>query len=246
MNSIKLSDNDNRNYLASAFFAAIIITICSTFFTGFIPYEAFALWKTKGAPVDWISAGLPIFIWGGGLSAIHAAVTRNDIQVNNDAEKHFVMGALLSILAGVVEEICFRWLIFLSGIALFKISNFLIFDWLFGFGLAKALTVNIFAPMANFATLGYLGDLLTNPTKWSIAASMLAANAFFRDGHKYQGWIGYINSWFMGMFFFWLMFKFGIPSAILVHFLYDFLIDIICYIDRVIERTTYSRSRQIG
>ena len=53
---------------------------------------------------------------------------------------------------------------------------------------------------------------------------MLYTNAFFRDGHRYQGPIGVLNSWFAGMFLFWIMFTYGLPAAILVHFMYDFLI----------------------
>ena len=42
----------------------------------------------------------------------------------------------------------------------------------------------------------------------------------------------------------WLVFNYGLMSAIIVHFLYDLFIFIIEYIDRVIERRIYLRKRR--
>lgn len=45
-----------------------------------------------------------------------------------------------------------------------------------------------------------------------------------RNGHAYQGWFGTINSWFLGLYFFYIMLTHGLLAAIVVHFTYDFII----------------------
>ena len=57
---------------------------------------------------------------------------------------------------------------------------------------------------------------------WGIGAGMLAANAFFRDGHKYQGNFGMVNSWFIGMYMFHILFTYGLPECMFAHFAYNF------------------------
>lgn len=52
----------------------------------------------------------------------------------------------------------------------------------------------------------------------------MSASVSFRDQHEYLGWFGWINSWFMGMVFFWLLFNYGLFTAIAAHALYDMII----------------------
>ncbi len=98
--------------------------------------------------------------------------------------------------------------------------------------------------MANWASLHYLQEYFSHATGWAIGAAMLAANAKFRDGHKYQGMLGWINSWFMGLYFFWLMFNYGLPAAIVVHIVYD----IVCFAWHaiIIFLTNRIRGRQVN
>jgi hypothetical protein len=55
-------------------------------------------------------------------------------------------------------------------------------------------------------------------------AALLSSNGRFRDGHLYQGTIGWIDAWFCGMILFYIMFKWGLFAAIIVHFFYDFFL----------------------
>ena len=66
--------------------------------------------------------------------------------------------------------------------------------------------------------------MLFHPSSWAVGAAVISANAFFRDGHKYQGILGVLNSWFAGMFFFWMMFAHGLWAAMVVHFTYDVVV----------------------
>ncbi|MDA2922963.1 hypothetical protein MYX07_06900, partial [Patescibacteria group bacterium AH-259-L07] len=139
------------------------------------------------------------------------------------------------ICAGVLEEIKFRWLSFFLGIIGAKITNFLFFGFL-GLGIPKWFFLHIAGPVVNFVTLGKMSWLLFHPAGWFVGAAALAANAKFRDIHKYLGIFGYFNSWFIGFVMFWLMFEYGLVTAIIVHFLYDFLIHAVRYLDRIFER----------
>ncbi len=230
------SRKSGRNYVVSALWGAITIAIVGRLWPSMIPYGAFDFWPMKGSVGDWLSSAWPAFVWGGGVTAIVAFATRNKREVNRNAESLLVGGALISVWAGVVEEICFRWLIFLSSIFWVQVVNFVFLGFM-GWGIPEHLFLWIFRPLADFTTLHGLHDVLYSPHGWAVGCAMLGANGLFRDGHKYQGPFGVVNSWFMGMFFFWIMFRYGLPAAILIHFLYDLLIFVIRYVDAAIERS---------
>ncbi len=224
-----------RNYLVSAFFAAIVIALVKWLSPNTIPFGAFEFWKPRGSITDWLVAAWPAFAWAAGVTVIFALIKTNHPNQNKYAEAHLLAGGLLSVWAGVVEEICFRWLIFLSTILWMKVINFILLGFM-GWGIPEHLFIWIFRPVADFVTLHGLHAQLYHPTGWAVGGALLATNALFRDGHKYLGWIGWINSWFIGMFLFWIMFRFGLPAAILVHFLYDLIIDLIRYAKGVLGR----------
>ena len=144
-------------------------------------------------------------------------------------------GLATSLIAGIGEEISFRWLFFMDNIIGCTIANFFLLGFI-GCGIPEFFHMYVAGPIANFTTFGALEPWIYHVSGWAVGASVLATNAFFRDGHKYQGPFGIINSWFGGMYLFWVMFRFGLPAAILVHFLYDFLIFLVLYVDAVIER----------
>ena len=184
--------------------------------------------------IRWYAAW-PLFAWGTGISLICVLYTKNDRRMNRNAEDILVDGTIISVIAGVVEEITFRWLFFLGNIVSLKITNFLFFGF-FGFGIPEWTHLHILGPIVDIITLHGLTPYLFHHTGWAVGAAMIATNSFFRDGHKYQGVFGWTNSWFGGMFFFYLMFTYGLLAAIAVHFLYDFLIFLVRYIDAAIER----------
>lgn len=99
----------------------------------------------------------------------------------------------------------------------------------------------IAGPLASMVTLGKMSNILFHPSGWAVGSALLSSNGFFRDGHKYLGLFGWINSWFIGMFMFWLLFEYGIVACIVVHFLYDFFIEVVRYMDKVIERALTRR-----
>lgn len=219
-----MSDQDKgeSNFISNATWAFILIGLLVFFWPSLIaPFSFFEFWTIKGSLWDAVKNAWPIYLWGTSVTAFGLLLTGSKGRAN--AVKVFIDGTTRSIAAGVLEEISFRWLIFFSGIVMIPV-----FDWLFlgfmGFHWIKWIYGVVLCPMANFFTLGYLEHYLLNGYGWAVAAAIICANGNFRDAHKYLGRLGYVNSWFLGMYFFWVLFTYGIVAAIIVHFLYDFFI----------------------
>lgn len=224
-----------RHFLNKILSSVVILQIIMWIWPWAVPFRFFEFWNIRGTIGEWLYAAWPIFAWGTGVSIVAALCTRNDRLTNRHAEEIIAEGTAISIFAGVVEEVTFRWLFFLDNIVMVKVANFLFFGFL-GFGLSSWLHLHVFGLIANWITFGNLESYIFHSTGWAVGAAMLTTNSFFRDGHKYLGPFGLINSWFLGMFLFWMMFRYGLLAAIMVHFLYDFLIFAIRYLDAVVER----------
>jgi len=210
--------------------AAIMILIVHTWWPELLPWHVFGVWTSRGTVSEWCKSVWPIFAWGGTLAFLGAFwhyATRGNYNRIFDAEDSvgsmFVQGTIVSVLAGIFEEIYFRWIAFYGVIGGLVFGNFLFFKWA-GFGIAEWFHMHAWGPLANWTTGEHLHGYLFHPAGWQVGAAMLTANAFFRDGHKYQGILGVINSWFIGMALFWVMFTYGLPAAIFVHFAYDMLV----------------------
>lgn len=284
-NRIRLSTSDvdkekksERNFLVSAIGASLIIWIVNTWWPGTLPFETFGqpFWDRDTSVTEAIGAVWFIFVWGIGINFViqlgqnlngDSGITRF-LRRDREPSSGAILagGTIISFLAGTLEELCFRWLLFLGGIVSVLIAN-----WLWGgilgcilFGLialalcaalfkaneflgALGLVVSIVGgiilianggfmdpvawlydvlakPLADLTTFGYLHEQIYHPHSWAVGAGLLSANAFFRDGHKYQGLFGVINAWFGGMIFFWVLFHYGLVACMVVHFLYDFAI----------------------
>lgn len=229
-----------EHFLQTAFGCFIVSAVLLYIWPGLLPFGLFDLWKTKGTWQEWLYTSWPVFAWGGGMTALVSMLTSNPPEENEEAEENLAKGFVISVMAGVFEEIAFRWTIFCSSCIGVQIVNFILFGFM-GWGWVECLQEYLLGPVANFFTLGLLGTYLLSASTWYVGAGMLVANAKFRDGHKYLGFVGYLNSWFIGMFFFYLMFRYGLPAAILVHFLYDALIFFVRYVDQCVERARAQR-----
>jgi hypothetical protein len=226
-------EKSGKNYIASALFAAIVVIPLTMWIApDLIPWSYFGAWDGHGTgPVEWLMAGWPIFAWGFGFTLLVSIIkkVRGDTLSGRLFDDLGTRGEMLwegtkaSLIAGITEEIAFRWLIYYGAFAGITIINFLFFGWA-GFGLPELFHNYVWGPLANWTTFGYLEQWILNPNAWIVGAAMLYANAFFRDGHKYQGLFGMINSWFIGMFLFYIMFTYGLLAAIVIHFVYDWLI----------------------
>ncbi|MBI2633155.1 MAG: hypothetical protein HYW78_02070 [Parcubacteria group bacterium] len=229
-----------KNLTKIASINLICIIIISYLFPKFLPFTVFELWNAQGTVIEWLIVAWPIFAWGVGVTACVSFLTKNNYIENIQAEKIFGKNIIISFLAGVFEEISFRWIFFLGALVGVQVINFLFFGFL-GFGLTEWLYIHVFGPIANFLTFGKIEFILFHKSGWMVGAALLSTNAKFRNGHISLGPIGYINSWFLGMFWFWMTFKYGLLASIITHFVYDFLIFCIQYIDSVFERFAMKR-----
>jgi len=222
-------ESESKNWYLTGGVSFVFLIIVTHFWPHVIPFGLFQFWKNNNIYAG-VNASWPIFLWGTSVTAIYAIFTLNSRETNGDAEKILWGGFIISAIVGVFEEIIFRWILFLTAIIGVKISNFILC------GLIKWLHLNFFGVIINFITLKKMSWLIFG-MGWSVGAAALVANAKFRGEHAYLGVFGYFNSWFIGFFLFWIMFKYGIITAITVHFLYDMLIFIVRYVDAAIERS---------
>ena len=241
------SEEQSLTPLQQLVITAVVMTVWALFSAGYyafvtkfwpwvVPYGFWDLWQTHGTIADWLTAGIPMFIWAIVLNGLILFNTKNKPEQNRHAEGGLVFGIIRSVWAGVSEEILFRWLIFMGAFAAIACCNFLFFGGWLHFGVAEFLQVHLTGPVADFCSTGYMHQYLNNTENWMLGAAIISANIKFRDGHKYQGLLGLINSWYAGLFLFYIMFNFGVPAAILVHAVYDILCYTVAYLDCIIER----------
>ena len=157
-----------------------------------------------------------IFAWAIVGTLIISAIERPVSSLARSVQ--LIKGWWLSINAGVFEELIYRWLVFFSAMIVLPFFNFITF------GLTKWLYMHALVPLANWATFHALAPQLHSNVSWTVGAAIVSASADFRDAHSYQGVFGKVNAWFGGMLLFWLMFHYGLMTAIVAHVLYDGII----------------------
>ena len=158
-----------------------------------------------------------IFLWGAGLQLIiqlFRIVRRRPKEAN--LRQLLGHGAWISLNAGVFEEIIFRYYAYVSSVILLVYANIL------SGGLLEQIA-GLLMPVANVLTLGLLSSEF-NPTNWSVGLAIIIGSIFFRDAHRHYGKLAKANVWFIGMVMFWLVFNYGLITAIIAHVLYDFAI----------------------
>ena len=216
-------NKSSSGFLGNAVFGFVVIGALVFFWPSLIaPFGFFEFWIVKGSLWETIKNAWPLYLWGIGATAVLDIFRRNSLNEKSPVEIIFG-GTIISALAGFFEEIGFRWLIFFSAIVTIPVMDWLLLGFV-GLHWIKWVYVVVLCPVANFFTFGYLEHYLLNGYGWAVAAAIISTNGKFRDGHQYLGFLGYVNSWFLGMYFFWVVFNHGIIAAIIIHFLYDLFI----------------------
>jgi hypothetical protein len=181
-----------------------------------IPIGFWDVWTVKGSMFEGLATVWFIFAWAIIINMLFyvKCIIRKDYR---DAEPHkiFFGGIILSFFVGIFEEISYRWFRFF--LAMFGLALLNACTW----NIIKDLYVMFFMPLANWLTFGLLSPQMTNTNAWVLGAAIIMANGRFMEDHKYLGWLGYLNSWFIGMIFFFLMLNYGLLTAIVAHILYD-------------------------
>lgn len=90
----------------------------------------------------------------------------------------------------------------------------------------------VLIPIANWTTFGMMESILTDRSTPLFLFGIFAANTAFRNGHKYLGPIGFVNSWYVGMVMVYATLTYGILTAIVLHAIYDIIIAVLKYVMR--------------
>ncbi|MFI5844619.1 hypothetical protein ACIA8K_33465 [Catenuloplanes sp. NPDC051500] len=158
----------------------------------------------------------PLFAWAAAF-ALFAVVMAARVEYGPPPPPGmmFGRGMWLSLNAGLFEELLFRCILFIIMPPVLTALNTITF------GLIQWLYQTLLIPLADFATLGLLEPHLTGASSWLLAAALLTVNGRFRNSHSYLGWLGWVNSWYVGMTMFYLTFGHGLLAAMVAHALYD-------------------------
>ncbi len=83
--------------------------------------------------------------------------------------------------------------------------------------------LQIMMPVINFISFDSYAVIFNNPESYQplFVMGAILANARFRDGHKYQGWFGYMDSWIVGFVFLYAMLIHGLITAIVLHCIWN-------------------------
>lgn len=225
-------------YVGGVLVGVVLLVVIQAIWPDWHPLEFADVWHGRlgrSTPwYQWFPYGLPLLLWG-----LVAKVSIQGLVVRSlgweklaalDPKDILKEGVQSSVKAGLFEELAYRWLIFFSAVPILYAANFACFEFLSHWGLVERdfacvewLYTKILCPVANFATAGKLGFWLQNDN-WLIGAAVVSTSVQFKNGHKYQGFLGMTNSWFLGIYFTWFTLNFGILSAILFHMLYNMVI----------------------
>lgn len=85
---------------------------------------------------------------------------------------------------------------------------------------------NLIMPVINTLSFGAFTPIFNNQELHHpmVVMGAILANNWFRDGHKYQGWVGWLDSWMMGFVLIFACFTYGLLTAIVIHGLWNSLV----------------------
>ncbi len=194
-----------------------------------LPYEWGDVWFWEGSLGEMFRTLWPLFALGFGLNLVMMSLTTNPPGI--DASELPVKGFFVSLQAGILEEIVFRWIWLYAMMALVWVI-----DAVFGGAISRMLTTyEIYNRWIAFLLQDNV-DVWTKPGAWTVGMAVLLSNWKFQEGHLYQGPMGFVFSGIGGIVFFRAMFSFGLPLAMLAHVLFDIMVFLMVTADVIIEQ----------
>ncbi len=217
-NPFDLSFFDITKFYVVGMASISVMYLILTFFWGDMVLLEFSDIQGRGSSIGaGLSAVWFIFVWGALATLTNGWFTRRQRRTHEPLEV-LVKGWWISLHAGFFEELMYRWLTFFMAMITLPFINWCTF------GLLKWSYVTILVPFANWATFGALEPQLLGHTNWVFGAAIASTSLSFQAAHKGHGLIGWINSWFIGLVMFYLVFNFGIVTAIIAHVVYDMVV----------------------
>jgi hypothetical protein len=211
-------------YLVGFGLTLLAFGVLNLFGGEYVVFSFSDLWSTdKGIGEGLVDVWF-IFAWAIAVPLITGIILRNEPQTYSSGQ-YLGTGTWVSLHAGIFEELSYRWLRFSIALILLPFMNWILFGFMDGqMGLLRWTYESFFIPLANFTTLGALENYLYHPASWVIGAAIISANGKFQEAHEQNGWFNRINAWFIGMIMFYLMFNYGLLTAIIAHVVYDMMI----------------------
>jgi len=233
----------------------MMVVLVNNIWPGFFEYSYFG---------ELPSGETLMLFWPLGLWCLTLIVLAdNDLVSSRYDEKLLFTGLITGNLAGIWEEIGFRylyicfamlWLTFFNwilgtgfmwalvalmilatlgvffddkhspGAAIFPLLGAVFFLWVSSFAdplfwLYESITM----PIINWLSFGSFETIFNDTEQFPTLLVMggILANFWFRDGHKYQGWFGYLDSWLVGFVLLYAMFTYGLLTAIALHCMWN-------------------------
>ncbi|OGG08993.1 hypothetical protein A2154_01820 [Candidatus Gottesmanbacteria bacterium RBG_16_43_7] len=206
-----------------------IIAVVRWLWPQVIPFHLFEFWAFKGPYDQLILMALGLLAVGFVINLPKLILTLNHPQMSQQAETVFKFGFLISLRAGILEELVFRWLLFYSWMWILYLLNRIIFS------APELVYTHYFADILNATTARQLAPFFLSMA-WNVGAAIGVSNGKFRDGHLYQGKTGVAIAYLVGFFFFYIMFHHGLVAAMIIHAVYDMFIFGLLYMDMAAER----------
>lgn len=164
----------------------------------------------------------------------------------------FIFTGILTI---IISNFCFKWALLILAILAVVLCIIFILNSDGGHILKLIILVGIAVPICykivnsnfghnpiywfyehimfsiwHYVSFGFLDSIIYNKHySFLFITAAMSANVTFRDGHKYQGLFGWLNSWMIGYVLLHAMMNHGIVVAIIIHSLYNFSISVIGY-----------------
>ncbi len=224
---------ESKHYVILALIAIPFIILLRIFYKWLaIPFVFEEFLFFKGAIWDPFLMSMPLILGGIALNVFHMASTTNPPEVHANAGSIPFTGFLTSLMAGVMEEIVFRWVLFYAFFGMFWFIDRNILG-----GFLQAQFTNNLSFINTFLVFG-APEMISNPTNWATGLAILSSNWKFQEGHSYQGISGQIFSWLGGLVFFNVMFVHGLFAAMLVHFAFDMLTFVMLMVDLFLEENS--------
>ena len=221
----------NRHYTQYAIWATVSIILCLLAFKwDAVPFRFDQFLYFRGQIWEPFVMAAPLFFLGLVINAYKMVTSTNPPEVHKNAKKLPLTGFVTSLMAGVMEELTFRWVLFFGCMGMIWVIDTVLLE-----GMVRNYIIESGYWLNTFATFGATPYAM-NPATWTIGIAVLASNWKFQEGHMYQGLTGFIFSWIGGMYFFAIMFQHGLYAAMLVHFAFDMFVFIMLMIDIWIEK----------
>jgi hypothetical protein len=246
----------------------IMLGSLAVMFVGVTTFNYF----TNFFPYPYLKGGFPnleilLSFWPLGLWCLFLLIVgNNQVRSSHLDGKLWRTGMITGNLAGIWEEIGYRYLYIMPAMGAVMFTNWLLgtwFTWVF-LGLWAIGTLAIFAddkhktvsgvksllmlilmiyiwgepdpwywayenvimPAINWVSLDSFRPIFMNPEQHMplMVMGAILANHWFRDGHKYQGVAGWLDSWVVGFVFMYACFTHGLLTAMALHCIWNSLV----------------------